>query len=68
MILFYAKLFFFQVVAPMIILAGYAVLVPKAVTGLVKAVKTKRKGEIWGYSWALLAFLYFFIMMVKRCD
>jgi hypothetical protein len=64
----YAKLFFLEIVGPLIVLALYAYFVPQGVRGLMQAWKAKNKSHIWGYSWGLLAFLYFFLLMVKRCN
>lgn len=63
--LLYVKLFFFEVVAPLIVLAVYAAFLPSGIKRLVQAWKVGNKKLIWVYSWGLLVFIYFFIQMVK---
>lgn len=64
----YAKLFFLEILGPLIVLALYAYCIPQGIRGLISAWKAKKKSLIWGYTWGLLAFLYFFILMVNRCN
>lgn len=65
--MYYLKLFAIEILLPLIILGCYAWMVPKAIEGLYHSVKAKKRARMWGYSWGLFAYLYFFILMIKRC-
>jgi hypothetical protein len=55
----YFKIFFFQIIVPILVLGGFAYAFSGSLKKLIDAWKAGKNREIWLYTWVIFIVIYF---------
>jgi hypothetical protein len=63
--MFYFKIFFFQIIVPILVLGGFANAFSGSLKKLIESWKAGKNKEIWAYTWVIFIVLYFLMQAIK---